>query len=585
MRLLSLDASKIDVLGATMDDFMQRYTEWLTNDYIDETTQLELRGLSRFSMEIEDRFYKDIEFGTGGLRGVLGAGTNRMNVYTVRKATQGLAEHVLALNETQSPAVAIAYDSRQRSPEFALEAALVLAGNGIHAYLYESLRPTPQLSYTVRRLNCSAGIVITASHNPSEYNGYKVYGKDGGQITSQYADDIIGKIQALKDWSAIKRISESEAFNCNLLRIIGSEMDREYLEKVKELTSREGTKDIRIVYTPLHGAGTMLVPRCFSELGYKNVSVVQAQSTPDPFFSTVASPNPEDPEAFAMAIAQAKRESADMVLATDPDCDRVGVAVKNVDGEYQILSGNQVGALLVNYVLSHGKDLPSNGAIVKTIVTSELGAEIARRKGFSVINTLTGFKYIGEKVSEFEKTQNFSFLMGYEESYGYLLGTFVRDKDAVIASMLIVEMAAVYRSLGYTLLEILESLYEDFGYYADALDYLEFKGVEGKQEIDRLMNLFRQPIEIKKWFPAVKKFEDYTTGIRKDMIIGNVTPLVFPKSNVMKFIFDDGSWFAVRPSGTEPKIKLYYSVIGTSKVDAEEKLKSIREAVKCILSR
>lgn len=565
-------------------DFMEKYNYWLNSEYFDEETKDELLSIKDNVEEIEDRFYKDLEFGTGGLRGKIGAGTNRINKYTVSKATQGLANFIIENgSEYVKRGVVIAHDSRHKSREFAETAALVLAANGIKAYLFEDLRPTPELSFAVRYLKASAGIVITASHNPPEYNGYKVYWEDGGQVVPSLADKIIKKVNEVTEFSMIRTISKEEALNNGLLNIIGEEIDKEYINKVKDLSVRDDIdKNIRIVYTPLHGTGNMPVRRVLKELGYANVYVVESQEQPDPNFSTVEYPNPEDPDAFKLAVELGEKIDSDIILGTDPDCDRVGVVVKNKEGEYKVLSGNQTGALLLDYILSSMTEkeiLPENSVMVKTIVTSELGKVIAKHYGVETINTLTGFKFIGEKIKEFEENGDKNFIFGYEESFGYLTGSFVRDKDAVIASMLICEMAAYYKNKGMSLYEALINLYEKYGYYIEDLHSIKLEGIEGKKKIDEVMESFRKNYPTKIGELSLKVFNDYKASKSYDYIKDSSEDILLPKSNVLKFIFDDGSWYALRPSGTEPKLKVYFSANGKNKIEAENKLKAIRDEV------
>ncbi|QIB27547.1 phospho-sugar mutase [Caloranaerobacter azorensis] len=563
---------------------MGKYEFWLNSEHFDKETKDELLSIKDNVEEIEDRFYKDLEFGTGGLRGKIGAGTNRINKYTVSKATQGLANFIIENGSDYiKRGVVIAHDSRHKSREFSETAALVLAANGIKAYLFEDLRPTPELSFAVRYLKASAGIVITASHNPPEYNGYKVYWEDGGQVVPSLADKIIEKVNEVSEYSMVKIISKEEALNNGLLEIIGEKIDKEYIDKVKDLSVRDDIdKNIRIVYTPLHGTGNMPVRRVLKELGYINVFVVESQEQPDPNFSTVEYPNPEDPNAFKLAIELAEKVDSDIILGTDPDCDRVGVVVKNKEGEYKVLSGNQTGALLLDYILSSMTEkglLPENSVMVKTIVTSELGRVIARHYGVETIDTLTGFKFIGEKIKQFEEDGDKNFIFGYEESFGYLTGSFVRDKDAVIASMLICEMAAYYKSKGMTLYEALIKLYEKYGYYIEDLHSIKLEGIEGKRKIDEVMENFRNnyPKEIGKL--NLKIFNDYKVSKSFNFDKDSSEDILLPKSNVLKFIFDDESWYALRPSGTEPKLKIYFSANGRDKAEAENKIKSIKEEV------
>ncbi|WP_068777431.1 phospho-sugar mutase [Paenibacillus sp. FJAT-26967] len=554
------------------------YEKWVQDPAIDEETKKELISIAEQAKEIEDRFYKDLEFGTGGLRGVIGAGTNRMNIYTVGKATQALAE--FALNQgVASPSVVIAYDSRHRSPEFALEAALVLAGNGVKAYVFESLRPTPELSFAVRELNASAGIVVTASHNPPEYNGYKVYGADGGQLVPQDAAEVLANIQKIEGFDGVKKISRSEAEEKGLLEWLGSEMDEKYLAAVTSVSQhpeivKQTSGDFRIVFTPLHGTGNKPVREALGRIGFEQVHIVKEQEQPDSNFSTVKSPNPEEREAFTLALQVARETDADIIVGTDPDADRMGAVVKDDKGDYFVLTGNQSGAIIVNYLLGSLKErgeLPANGVVIKTIVTSEMGAVIAESYGAKVLNTLTGFKYIGEKMTEFESTGEYQFLFGYEESYGYLAGTYARDKDAIVAAMLICEAAAYYKSQGKTLYDVLQELYRTHGYFLEKLESKTLKGKDGVEQIGRMMEDWRaNPPEAIEGIEVAEAM-DYSKGIQG-----------LPKENVLKFIMKDGSWFCLRPSGTEPKIKFYFAVKGTTGEESAEKLDQL---VRFVLSR
>ncbi|MCM3339195.1 phospho-sugar mutase [Paenibacillus sp. MER TA 81-3] len=552
----------------------QNYDAWLHDPHIDETTKAELQGIAGEEREITDRFYKDLEFGTGGLRGVIGAGSNRMNVYTVGKATQGLAQYLK--QTTATPSAAIAYDSRHFSPEFALEAALVLAGNGVKAYVFESLRPTPELSFAVRQLQASAGIVVTASHNPPEYNGYKVYGDDGGQITPETAARVIAEIRGVTSFADIRKLSREEAEAQGMLVWLGEDMDEAYISAVAQVSQneelvRKTSDQFRVLYTPLHGTGNMPVRRVLERIGFQQVRVVPEQEQPDPNFSTVKSPNPEEREAFTIAIEQAKAWDADIIMGTDPDADRMGTVVKNANGEYVVLTGNQAGAIMVHYLLDAMKTkgtLPVNGAVIKTVVTSELGASIAKSYDMTVLNTLTGFKYIGEKMTEFDQTGEHTFIFGYEESYGYLAGNYARDKDAVIASMLISEAGAYYKAQGKTLYEVLQQLYAQHGYYLEGLQTRTLKGVEGVAVIGGIMENWRVQAPDTAGGIRIVRTEDFAQGLYD-----------LPKENVLKFHLEDGSWFCLRPSGTEPKIKMYFAVKGTSGEDAQARLQRVTEDV------
>ncbi|WP_108992970.1 phospho-sugar mutase [Paenibacillus agaridevorans] len=552
-----------------------QYESWLGDPLIDAATKEELAGISSQENEIADRFYRNLEFGTGGLRGVIGAGTNRMNVYTVGKATQGFANWLLS--QGASPSVVIAHDSRRMSPEFSLDAALVLAGNGIKTYLFRSLRSTPQLSYAVRALSASGGIVVTASHNPPEYNGYKAYGADGCQLIPEDAEQVIAAIARIDSLGDVKRISREEAEAQGLLVWLDEKADREYVETVvgeslnRELLQGELGEKFSIVFTPLHGTGNVPVREALKGAGFRNVHIVPEQEQPDGNFSTVKSPNPEEREAFTLAIELAKKVGADIIIGTDPDADRMGAVVKNNEGEYEVLSGNQSGAIMVYYKLSLLKErglLPDNGVVVKTIVTSEMGADIAKSFGVEVENTLTGFKYIGEKMTSYEQTGERSFLFGYEESYGYLNGTYARDKDAIVASLLICEAAAYYSSQGKTLYDVLLELYAEYGSYLEGLESRTLKGIDGVAQIGAIMNDWRSnpPAEI----GGVKVTEvlDYSKGL------DGLRP-----ENVLKYRRADGSWFCLRPSGTEPKIKVYFAVKQDSPESAKSALQTLKEAV------
>ncbi|WP_090642583.1 phospho-sugar mutase [Paenibacillus sp. UNC496MF] len=552
-----------------------RYEAWLADPSIDAATKEELAALRGNDKEIEDRFYRELEFGTGGLRGVMGAGTNRLNVYTVGKATQGLANWTLT--KSSSPSVVIAHDSRNNSPEFALDAALVLAANGVTAYLFQGLRPTPQLSFAVRSLKATSGVVITASHNPPEYNGYKAYGSDGCQLVPADAEQVIGAIQAVTGFDQVKRISREEAEAKGLLRWLGDAEDQDYVQTVaaqslnRELLQNGLGEALTVVYTPLHGAGNMPVRNVLAAVGLSNVRIVKEQEQPDGYFSTVKSPNPEEREAFTLAIKLGQEIGADLIIGTDPDCDRMGAVVRNNEGEFVVLSGNQSGAIMVHYLLGTLKErgqLPANGAVVKTIVTSEMGADIAKSYGAAVINTLTGFKYIGEQMTKFEHSGEHAFLFGYEESYGYLAGTYARDKDAVVASLLISEAAAYYKSQGKTLYDVLLELYAKFGYYLEGLESRTLKGVDGVQKIAGIMDDWRgnPPAEVAG--VRVKQVLDYLPGIDG-----------LPAENVLKYLLEDGSWFCLRPSGTEPKIKVYFAVRGQSLNHSQDAIKALTDAV------
>ena len=552
--------------------YIEAYNEWINNSYFDDITKQELKSI-KDDKEIKDRFYKNLEFGTGGLRGVIGAGSNRINIYTVRRATFGLANYILNKcgEEGKKKGVVIAHDSRFMSREFCMETAKTLAACGIKAYIFDDLRTTPQLSFSVRHLGCVAGVVITASHNPPEYNGYKVYWSDGGQVCPSIAEEIISEVNKIESYESIPTTNEDDC----LIVMLDESVDTAFIEAVKKQVIRQDIiekvgNDIKIIFTPIHGTGNLPIRRVLKEVGFKNVSVVKEQELPDSKFSTVEYPNPEEKAVFDIAIEMAKKDGADIIIGTDPDCDRVGVVVKDNSGEYVVLNGNQVGSLLVDYVLTQKKDKLENiknPTIIKTIVTSELGAVIAKNFGVDSLDTLTGFKFIGEKINEFEVNEDRTFIMGYEESYGYLVGTHARDKDGVVSALLISEMAAFYYQKGMTLYEGLQEIYKKYGYYKEELVSKTFKGIDGMEKIKSIMANFRESkietiADIK-----VKELKDYTLGIDG-----------LPKSDVLKFILEDGSWIAVRPSGTEPKIKFYFGCNGKEELDVCNKLdKIIRE--------
>ena len=561
-------------------NYKVEYEKWISDDYFDIDTKIELLNIKKDKKEIKDRFYKSLEFGTGGLRGIIGAGTNRINIYTIRRASFGLGNYILNnyKEEGKSKGVVIAYDSRHMSKELCEETAKTLGALGIKTYIFDSLRPTPQLSFSIRELGCVAGVVITASHNPSEYNGYKVYGEDGGQVCPEKAEEIIKEVNKIEDYSSIPTISYSEGVHTGIINILDETYDNKFVNAVKKQIIRQDIIDeygdkIKIVFTPLHGTGNKPVRKALKESGFRNVLVVKEQENPDANFYTVKSPNPEEREAFTLAIELAKKEKADVIIGTDPDCDRVGVVVKNSEGEYVVLTGNQVGALLVNYVISNKInkneiDMKNNPTIIKTIVTSELGSEIAKSFGIGSIDTLTGFKFIGEKIHEFELNRENEFVMGYEESYGYLVGTHARDKDGVVAALLIAEMSAYYYSKGISLYEGLIELYEKYGYYKEELKSITLKGIDGMDKIDKIMNYFRVS-EIKEIAGInIKEKKDYINGIGK-----------LPKSDVLKFILEDNSWIAIRPSGTEPKIKFYFGCKDTSLENVNLKVDIIKRDI------
>jgi len=562
--------------------FMDVYKQWAENAHFDADTKAELAAIAGNEKEIEDRFYKNLEFGTGGLRGVTGAGTNRMNIYTVRRATQGLANYILKADpKGKEMGVAIAYDSRRFSPEFTEAAALVLCGNGIKTYIFDGLRPTPELSFAVRRLGCIAGVVVTASHNPPEYNGYKVYWSDGGQVPFPMDEAIIDEVNAVEDFASIPTMGKVEALASGKLVYLSEMIDDEYIAKVKEQSVNPGIgaelgDDFKIVYTPLHGTGNIPVRRALKEMGFTNISVVPEQELPDGNFPTVAYPNPEDPKAFALAMKLADEVGADIICATDPDADRVGAVVRDDKGEYVILTGNMTGALLAEYILSHKAadgTLPKDAAIVSTIVSTNMTKEIAARYGVAYFDVLTGFKYIGEKIKEFEMADSHSFVFGFEESYGCLAGTHARDKDAVVSTMIVCEMAAAYKKRGMTLYDGLLELYAKYGFYTESIESITMKGVEGVAQIKGMMAAMRAnpPKDING--VMVVEARDYKSGVITFADGTPDAPTNLPVSDVLYFALADGSWFAVRPSGTEPKIKIYFGVKGDSREDAAAKVK------------
>ena len=568
-------------------DYREIYEQWLANPYFDEATKEELKGISEDENEIKERFYMDLEFGTAGLRGIIGAGTNRMNIYVVRRATQGLANYIAKVDK-KAQGVAIAYDSRHMSPEFAEEAALCLAANGIKAYIFESLRPTPELSFAVRHLGCVAGINVTASHNPPEYNGYKVYWEDGAQITPPHDSGIMGEVKSISDWNTVKTMDKAEAEKAGLFQVIGKEVDDAYMAELKkqvihmDAIEKEG-KNLKIVYTPLHGTGNIPARRILKELGFENVYVVKEQELPDGDFPTVSYPNPEAAEAFELGLKLAKEVDADLVLATDPDADRLGVRVKDKNGEYHDLTGNMSGCLLANYELSQRKavngSLPEDGALIKTIVTTNLADAIAKGYGVNLIEVLTGFKFIGQQILGFENSGKGSYLFGFEESYGCLIGTYARDKDAIVATMALCEAAAYYKTQGKTLWDAMIEMYEQFGYYKDAIQSVTMKGIEGLQKIQEIMNSLRQNPPAEFAGHKVTAVRDYKADTITDVTTGAVKPTGLPNSNVLYYELTDDAWVCVRPSGTEPKVKFYYGVKGTSLADADEKSNIMGKAV------
>ena len=572
-------------------DFKKLYEEWLTNPYFDEETKKELQAIKDDEKEIKERFYAELEFGTAGLRGIIGAGLNRMNIYTVRKATQGLANYILQVGG-QEKGVAIAFDSRRMSPEFAQEAALCLAANGIKAYRFDTLRPTPELSYAVRKLGCIAGINITASHNHPEYNGYKVYWEDGAQITPPHDKGIMEKVREITDFNTVKTMDKDEAIAKGLYQIIGAEIDDAYMEELKkQVKNLEAIKqvgsELKIVYTPLHGTGNLPVRRILKELGFTNVYVVKEQELPDGEFPTVSYPNPEAEEAFELALKLANEVDADLILATDPDADRLGVYVKDSKtGNYITLTGNMSGCLLADYEISQIKEkqgIPNDGALIKTIVSSNLADAIAKYYGIELIEVLTGFKFIGQKILEFEQSGKGTYLFGFEESYGCLIGTYARDKDAIVASMALCEAAAYYKTKNMTLWDAMIAMYERYGYYKDGVQSITLKGIEGLAKIQEIMDTLRNntPETIGEY--KVLSARDYKLNTIRNMETGEVTETGLPQSNVLYYDLSDDAWLCVRPSGTEPKIKLYYGIKGTSMEDAEKKSNALGEVAKKML--
>ena len=565
--------------------FLEKYKEWRNSDFFNENIKKELKEIENNSKEIEDRFYKDLEFGTGGLRGIIGAGTNRMNIYTVRKATQGLANYILSKNK-QDKGVAIAYDSRNMSIEFSEEVALCLNANGIKTYRFESLRPTPELSFAVRKLECVAGVVITASHNPPEYNGYKVYWEDGGQIVQPYDKEIISEVNKIKDYSEVRIISKEEAINKKLYNTIGKEIDDNYIEELKKLilnnqAIKEMAENIKIVYTPLHGTGNILVQRILKELGFKNIYVVPEQEKPDCNFPTVSYPNPEDEKAFELALKLAKKVDADIVLATDPDADRLGVYAKDTKtNEYKSFTGNMSGLLIAEYELSQKRKkgmLPKNGALVQTIVSSNMAKKMVKEYDINLIEVLTGFKYIGEQIKIFENNNSYEYLFGYEESYGCLIGTYARDKDAISAVMALCEATAFYKKQGLTLWDQMINIYEKYGYYKEGLDSITLKGINGAEKIKKIMQNLRN-----KTVKQIGKFNviavnDYETRIRTKLKNNEKEKIELPKSNVLYYELENDAWVCIRPSGTEPKIKFYMGVVGMNINDSEEQLDELKK--------
>ncbi len=573
--------------GENVMDYTKQYEHWLENPYFDAATKAELESIKGNDNEIKERFYQDLEFGTAGLRGIIGAGINRMNIYTVRKATQGLANYINKVGGA-AKGVAIAFDSRRMSPEFADEAALCLAANGIKAYVFESLRPTPELSFAVRELKCIAGINITASHNPPEYNGYKVYWEDGAQITPPHDGNIMDEVKAVTDYATVKTMDKASAVEAGMYEIIGAAIDDRYIAELKKQVKcpeaiKAAQKDIKIVYTPLHGTGNIPARRILAELGFENVYVVPEQELPDGEFPTVSYPNPEAAEAFTLALKLAKEKDADLVLATDPDADRLGVYVKDSKtGEYITLTGNMSGCLLADYEISQIKahsGIPADGALIKTIVTSNMADAIADYYGVQLIEVLTGFKYIGQQILGFEESGKGTYLFGFEESYGCLIGTHARDKDAIVATMALCEAAAYYKTQNMTLWDAMVAMYDRIGYYKDDIQSITLKGIEGLQKIQEILETLRNNTPEEFGGYKVLSARDYKLDTIKNMTTGEVTPTGLPTSNVLYYDMEDNTWLCVRPSGTEPKVKFYFGVKGSSLEDANTKSAALGKAV------
>ena len=571
--------------------YMEEYRFWLDDPYFDEETKKELKAIEADEAQIEDRFYKDLEFGTGGLRGVIGAGTNRMNIYTVRKATQGLANYILKAG-TQAKGVAIAYDSRRMSPEFADEAGLCLAANGIKAYVFDALRPTPELSFALRMLGCTAGIVVTASHNPPEYNGYKVYWEDGAQVTSPRDKEIIGEVRAVTDYNSVKTMPKDEAIKAGLYESIGKAIDDAYMVELKKQIIhpeiiKQVADDIKIVYTPFNGTGNVPARRILKEIGFKNVYVVPEQEMPDPDFTTLEYPNPEDPKAFKLALKLAKEVKADIVLATDPDADRLGIyAYDTKSGEYVSFTGNMSGMLIADYILSERTatgTMPKNPMLVKTIVTTNMADRIVKKYNVDLVEVLTGFKYIGEQIKWALEKGDHNYVFGLEESYGCLAGTHARDKDAIVAVMLLCEVAAWCKYNGKTVWDRMIEMYEEYGYFKETQYSLTLKGVEGSKQIAAIMEKLRNNPPKMLGDLKVLKFRDYDRDVIKDMATGDTCSTGLPKSNVLYFDLEDDAWCCARPSGTEPKLKFYMGVKGSSLDDATAKNDALTDAVKALI--
>jgi len=569
-------------------NWREQAEKWLTFEQLDNDLKRVLTELKDDEKKLEELFYKNLEFGTGGMRGEIGPGINRMNIYTVRKAAEGLAQYIMANDKNgKERGVAIAYDSRHQSPEFALEVAKTVGKHEIKSYLFDALRPTPELSFAVRYLGAAAGVVITASHNPPEYNGFKVYGDDGGQLPPALADELTSFVNQVEDELKIEVVDEKNLLESGLLTYIGEEIDKAYVQQLKtiqlnkELVEKVGN-ELNIVFTPLHGTANKPVREGLKEFGFKNVTVVKEQELPDPNFSTVQSPNPEEHAAFELAIQKGKELDADLLLGTDPDADRLGVAVKNEEGEYVVLTGNQTGALMLEYLLSQKKEkgmLPNNGIVLKTIVTSEIGRAIAEHYGLTTLDTLTGFKFIGEKIKEYEQTKQYTFQFGYEESYGYLIGDFVRDKDAVQAALFVTEVAAYYKSKGQSLYDGLQEIFKKYGYYKESLQSLTLKGKDGAEQIARILETFRAQPPRELAGVEIVSVEDYKISVKTDLKLGTESAIELPKSNVLKYFLANGAWFCVRPSGTEPKCKFYFAVRGETDKESEQRLKELQQSV------
>ncbi len=577
--------------GGVIVNYKETFEKWISDPYFDDATKQELLAIRNNETEIEERFYQDLEFGTGGLRGIIGAGTNRMNIYTVRRATQGLANYIKK-NGTEKKGVAISCDNRRFSPEFADETARCLAANGIKAYIFESLRPTPELSYALRKLGCTAGVMITASHNPPEYNGYKAYWEDGAQVTPPHDKGIIDEVKAIADFSEVKTMSKEDAMAQGLYEVIGKEIDDAYMAELKSLSIhpeviKEMADQLKIVYTPFHGTGNLPVRRILKELGYNNVYIVPEQELPDPDFTTLDYPNPEDPKAFTLALKLAKEKDADIVLATDPDADRLGIYAKNsVTGEYEAFTGNMSGMLIGEYVLREKQKLgtmPENPALVTTIVTTNLAPAIAADYNVKCIEVLTGFKYIGEQIKLFEQTGSNHYVFGLEESYGCLVGTHARDKDAVVAVMMLCEVAAWCKKQGKTLCDQMNEIYEKYGFYKETQYSITMKGIDGAKEIKALMEKIRNNPPKAFGELKVNEFRDYESGEVVDNRDGSKHGTGLPKSNVLYFDLTENSWCCARPSGTEPKIKFYMGVKGSNKEDAAKKVEDLTAAVKAMI--